>query len=125
MRARRARPGIQALASAAGRDLSRATCLDLGFTLGPRLNAAGRLEDMAQGIECLVTADADRATALAQRLDALNRERRGIESDMQASALASLENVEATPGWWGCSPPASGSAFTARRCASRPAPPAN
>jgi single-stranded-DNA-specific exonuclease len=96
MRARRARPGIQALASAAGRDLSRATCLDLGFTLGPRLNAAGRLEDMAQGIECLVTADADRATALAQRLDALNRERRGIESDMQASALASLENVEAT-----------------------------
>jgi single-stranded-DNA-specific exonuclease len=91
----RTRPGIAALLRAAGRDAARVSTYDLGFVVGPRLNAAGRLEDMALGIECLVTDDAAHATELAQRLDALNRERREIEADMQASALAALEGIEA------------------------------
>lgn len=95
LRAGRTRPGIAALAAVAGRTLARATTQDLGFLLGPRLNAAGRLEDMALGVECLVTADPDRARALAQQLDGLNRERRDIEADMQAQALAAVERVDA------------------------------
>ena len=98
MRAGKTRPGISALARAAGRSLSRATCYELGFVLGPRINAAGRLEDMSEGIECLITLDESRAQALAGRLDGLNRERRGIESDMQAAALASLDAIEAAEG---------------------------
>jgi single-stranded-DNA-specific exonuclease len=95
IRAGRTRPGIAALLRAAGRDAARASTYDLGFVVGPRLNAAGRLQDMAVGIECLVTEDAAAATELATRLDALNRERREIEADMQASALASLDGIEA------------------------------
>jgi single-stranded-DNA-specific exonuclease len=91
----RTRPGIAALLQAAGRDTARVSAYDLGYVVGPRLNAAGRLEDMALGIECLVTGDAARAAELAQRLDALNRERREIEADMQASALATLAGIEA------------------------------
>ncbi len=90
----RTRPGIAALLRAAGRDATRASTYDLGFVVGPRLNAAGRLEDMALGIECLVTDDPARAEELAKRLDALNRERREIEADMQASALAALEGID-------------------------------
>ncbi|MBI1398311.1 MAG: single-stranded-DNA-specific exonuclease RecJ [Betaproteobacteria bacterium] len=90
MRAGRTRPGIQALARVAGRPLASATCHDLGFVLGPRLNAAGRMEDMAQGIECLITNDADHALALAGQLDGLNRERREVEADMQAAALDAI-----------------------------------
>jgi len=95
IRAGRTRPGIAALLRAAGRDAARASTYDLGFVVGPRLNAAGRLQDMAVGIECLVTEDTATATELAARLDALNRERREIEADMQASALASLDGIEA------------------------------
>jgi single-stranded-DNA-specific exonuclease len=100
IRAGTARPGILALLKAAGRDPTRASPYDLGFVAGPRLNAAGRLEDMAQGIACLVADDPGEAARLAASLDALNRERREIEAGMQASALASLEGAD--PGA-GCS----------------------
>lgn len=88
-------PGLRALFRVAGRDAERASTFDLGFALGPRLNAAGRLADMALGIECLVTDDLGRALNIAQQLDQLNRERRGIESDMQDQALALLDTLEA------------------------------
>jgi single-stranded-DNA-specific exonuclease len=89
----RSRPGIQSLLSVAGRDATRAAAYDLGFVVGPRLNAAGRLTDMSLGIECLVTGDRGRAHDIAQSLDRLNRERREIEAGMQETALASLERV--------------------------------
>jgi single-stranded-DNA-specific exonuclease len=91
MRAGRCQPGIAALFRAAGRDMTRASAYDLGFALGPRLNAAGRLTDMTLGIECLTTDDASRADAIARELDALNRERRNIEAGMQDTALAAIE----------------------------------
>ena len=91
LRARRGCPGIMALLQVAGREPERAVASDLGFAVGPRLNAAGRLEDMSLGIECLVTDDADRAAALARELDGLNRQRREIEGQMTEQALASLE----------------------------------
>ena len=108
IRAGRSRPGIQALLRVAGRDAARASAYDLGFVLGPRLNAAGRLEDMSIGIECLISADAGKASELAGRLDALNRERRGIEANMHDEALSHLEAIEPgdafglslyDPGW--------------------------
>jgi single-stranded-DNA-specific exonuclease len=108
IRARRSRPGIEALLHVAGRVPLRASVYDLGFVLGPRLNAAGRLQDMSLGIECLITADADRASELAVQLDALNRERRTIEADMHDEALAHLERFDPgaafglslyDPGW--------------------------
>jgi single-stranded-DNA-specific exonuclease len=95
IQAGRTRPGLLALMQAAGRPLARASTYDLGFVLGPRLNAAGRLEDMSEGIACLVTHDPGEATRLASRLDTLNRERRAIEAEMHADALASLEAVDA------------------------------
>jgi single-stranded-DNA-specific exonuclease len=95
IRAGRMQPGIAALFQSAGRDPARACAYDLGFVLGPRLNAAGRLADMAIGIECLVTDDAARAAELARTLDGLNRERREIEARMQEEALAHLD---ADPG---------------------------
>ena len=94
MRAGRMQPGIAALFRAAGREARRATPFDLGFALGPRLNAAGRLADMSLGIECLTTEDEGRAWAIAQQLDAINRERRDIEADMQDTALALLDSFE-------------------------------
>ena len=90
MRAGKAHAGVNALFSAAGRDPRRATVFDLGFTLGPRLNAAGRLDDMALGIECLLTDDPAIAQELAAQLDSLNRARRDVESDMLEEALAIL-----------------------------------
>ena len=93
IRAGRACPGVAALIDVAGRDFRRATAFDLGFAVGPRLNAAGRIDDMSLGIECLLAPDEGRARALARRLDELNRERRAIEGEMQASALSM--NVEA------------------------------
>ncbi|MFN3593938.1 MAG: single-stranded-DNA-specific exonuclease RecJ [Thiobacillaceae bacterium] len=98
MRAGLARPGVQALFQAAGRDPARASVYDLGFVLGPRLNAAGRLADMSLGIACLLAPDLDRALPLARELDRLNRERREIEADMQAQALALLETVDVAEG---------------------------
>ncbi len=99
MRAGRCVPGITALAQAAGRDLGRATAADLGFGLAPRLNAAGRLEDMAAGIECLITDDPARAAELAAELDSLNSERRNLQDDMQAQAQAAADGLAAAPGW--------------------------
>jgi single-stranded-DNA-specific exonuclease len=94
IRAGRARPGINALLAAAGRDPTRCSSYELGFVLGPRLNAAGRLEDMSVGIECLLAADEASARPLAQRLDQLNRERRGIEAQMHESALEHLARFD-------------------------------
>jgi single-stranded-DNA-specific exonuclease len=93
MREGRMQPGIAALFQVAGRDPRRASAYDLGFALGPRLNAAGRLADMALGIECLTTDDPQRATAIALELDRLNRERRTIEADMQEAALEAVKKV--------------------------------
>ena len=92
MRAGRMHPGIAALFRAAGREARRATPFDLGFALGPRLNAAGRLADMSLGIECLCTDDEGRAWAIAQELDRINRERRDIEAEMQDAALLKLDD---------------------------------
>jgi single-stranded-DNA-specific exonuclease len=92
MRAGRMHPGIAALFRAAGREARSATPFDLGFALGPRLNAAGRLADMSLGIECLTTDDEGRAWAIAQQLDEINRNRREIEAGMQDTALSLLDN---------------------------------
>lgn len=108
MRRGQACAGIDALFRVAGRSASHAAPWDLGFVLGPRLNAAGRLTDMALGIELLTTDDPVRALELAQQLDALNRERREIEADMHDTALATLQGIEVAdshslvlydPGW--------------------------
>ena len=94
MRADRMQPGIRALFAAAGRDAARATTFDMGFALGPRLNAAGRLADMSLGIECLITDDMGRAINIAQELDTLNRERRSIEAGMQEEAMVGLDTID-------------------------------
>ena len=86
IRAGRMQEGVRALFAVAGRQPMRAGSFDLGFLLGPRLNAAGRLSDMSLGIECLTTDDRGRALEIARRLDDLNQERRTIESEMQAQA---------------------------------------
>src|SRR6266853_1833253 len=86
IRAGRMQEGVRALFAVAARDPTRASGFDLGFLLGPRLNAAGRLSDMSLGIECLTTDDRGRALEIARQLDDLNRERRTIEADMQAQA---------------------------------------
>lgn len=90
----RMQPGIAALFRAAAREARSASAFDLGFGLGPRLNAAGRLSDMSLGIECLTTDDVGRAWELAQQLDTMNRERREIEAGMQQQALADLTQVD-------------------------------
>ena len=94
IRAGRARAGIDALFRVAGRNPSRVSPYDLGFVVGPRLNAAGRLTDMSVGIECLLTQDPIRAAELAKQLDALNRERRDIEAGMQETALALMDKID-------------------------------
>lgn len=86
--------GVHALLAVGGREPGRLTASDLGFIAAPRLNAAGRLEDMALGIECLLSDDPADAHAMAQRLDGLNRERRGIEAGMQQQALATLATLK-------------------------------
>ena len=91
MRAGAVQPGIRALFEVGARDPRRATTYDLGFVIGPRLNAAGRLADMSLGIRCLVTDDADEATRCAIELDRLNRERREIESGMTDTAQAIVD----------------------------------
>jgi single-stranded-DNA-specific exonuclease len=95
IRAGRMVPGLRALFAAAGREPERAHSFDLGFALGPRLNAAGRLSDMSLGIECLITDDFARAATLAEQLDAMNRERREIEQGMQEEAEAQLAGIDA------------------------------
>jgi single-stranded-DNA-specific exonuclease len=98
LREGRGKAGLAALARAGGRDTARANCFDLGFILGPRLNAAGRLADMGLGIECLVTDDEARAANCAQELDRLNRERRKIEGQMLDEASAALEGIAEPAG---------------------------
>lgn len=84
-------PGIVALLELSDRDFTRAVAADLGFAVAARLNAAGRLDDMSLGIECLLTDDSIRAREMARTLDKLNEERKTIEYDMQAQALDALQ----------------------------------
>ena len=93
IRAGRCVPGITALLEVAQRKRADLTATDLGFSVAPRLNAAGRLEDMTIGIQCLLADDIASATALATRLDGINRERRQIEARMQADALAAVRGL--------------------------------
>ncbi len=90
-----AQPGIAALFALANRSTERATAFDLGFVAGPRINAAGRLDDMSIGIRCLVSDDPGEARALAARLDTLNAERRGIEAAMRDEAMAVIDALDA------------------------------
>ncbi len=85
--------GIKALFERSGRNLQRVVASDLGFAIGPRLNAAGRLDDMSVGIECLLTEDATVAFELARSLDELNRERRQIENEMRQQAVGDIETL--------------------------------
>lgn len=91
-----ARPGLLALLRCGKRDYRFASAADLGFAVGPRLNAAGRLEDMATGIRCLLSDEPDEASRLAQELDALNRQRRDMQQNMQTEALQQAEQLLAT-----------------------------
>jgi single-stranded-DNA-specific exonuclease len=94
IRAGRCCAGIQALLRVARRPMVQASSYELGFIVGPRLNAAGRLEDMSIGIRCLLSDDTAEAHDIAAKLDALNHERRSIEADMQDSALAALNTFD-------------------------------
>ncbi len=99
IRAERACAGINAIFKIAKKDWAKASAYELGFIVGPRLNAAGRLEDMGLGICCLLTDDANEALAIATKLDSLNQERRGIEAEMQEVALAALEQITPEDGY--------------------------
>lgn len=88
--------GINMLAEVAGRKVNQLVAADLGFVIGPRLNAAGRLDDMRLGIECLITNDASTAHVMACELDGLNKARREIENQMKVDALKSLSVMELT-----------------------------
>lgn len=98
IRAGRCRPGISALLEVAGRSQHRVQASDLGFAVGPRLNAAGRLDDMSIGIECLLADDSLEARQLAVQLDTLNRNRRAIEDDMRQQAEEMLTRVPVKEG---------------------------
>ncbi len=99
IRAERACAGINAIFKVAKKSFAKASAYELGFIVGPRLNAAGRLEDMGLGIRCLLTDDASEAVAIATKLDTLNQERRSIEADMQDVALAALELITPEDGY--------------------------
>jgi single-stranded-DNA-specific exonuclease len=87
------RPGLMALLRLGGRDYRYASAADLGFAVGPRLNAAGRLEDMAAGIRCLLEEDPDEAARLAGQLDELNRQRQDLQEQMQSDALRQVQTL--------------------------------
>ena len=93
----RCRPGIRALFDVAKRQTQHIVAADLGFTIGPRLNAAGRLDDMSVGIECLLADDEQEAYRLAQQLNELNLERRRLEGDMRRDAIAAVEQLQLKP----------------------------
>jgi single-stranded-DNA-specific exonuclease len=95
MRAGRMHAGIAALFRVAGREPRTASPFDLGFAVGPRLNAAGRLADMSLGIECLTTDDEGRAWQIAQELNSINADRKDIEREMQDVALLHLDDFKA------------------------------
>ena len=94
IRAGRTCPGILALLEVANRKVRQLSASDLGFSLGPRLNAAGRLDDMSTGIECLLAEKQGSAYELALQLDAMNQDRKQIEADMRKQAFAYLEELE-------------------------------
>jgi single-stranded-DNA-specific exonuclease len=94
IRAGRACPGINALLRVAGRQFEKVTAQDLGFSVGPRLNAAGRLDDMSLGIACLLTDSEPEALRMAQQLHELNQARRSIEAEMQALAGIALDEFD-------------------------------
>ena len=94
IRSGRALPGILALLRVAKRDYQRLRANDLGFAIGPRLNAAGRLDDISLGIECLLTQDPAMAEQYAAELNTLNQERRLIETEMQAQAIACVDDLQ-------------------------------
>jgi len=96
IRAGKACAGIRALFQAAGREITRCSSTDLGFFIGPRLNAAGRLEDMSAGVECLTTDSAATAEAIASELNELNSQRKNIEQGMLTEALADMEALLVT-----------------------------
>jgi len=93
IRAGRCRAGIKSLLEIAGRNPRRLTATDLGFGVGPRLNAAGRLDDMSTGIECLLTDHVGSAHKLALQLDAMNKDRKQIEADMRDQAFDYLKEI--------------------------------
>jgi len=93
IRSGHSRPGIQALLRIAGKNPARLVATDLGFALGPRLNAAGRLDDISLGIQCLLCDDPQQALHTAQELDELNQDRKSIETGMQQQALAIVEQL--------------------------------
>jgi single-stranded-DNA-specific exonuclease len=94
MRSGQMHPGLQALFEISGRNPSQSNTFDLGFGLGPRLNAAGRLADMSLGIRCLLAQDASQAKKLARELDQMNRERREIEGEMKEAAIDHLLDID-------------------------------
>ena len=94
IRAGKCSPGIKAIIKVAGRQIERLTASDLAFAVGPRLNAAGRIEDMAIGIESLLCDDAHKALQLAATLDDLNRERKEIEAEMKQQALQIINRIQ-------------------------------
>ncbi len=94
IRSARCCPGILALMRLSGRDFKRATAQDLGFSVGPRLNAAGRLDDMSLGISCLISDSETEVMLMARKLHELNFERRVIEADMQYCANVTLDNLD-------------------------------
>jgi single-stranded-DNA-specific exonuclease len=93
IRSGRCRPGIQALLRIAGKNPKRLVATDLGFAIGPRLNAAGRLDDISLGIQCLLTDDLNEAMQTAESLDQLNKDRRSIEQSMQQEAMMELDKL--------------------------------
>jgi single-stranded-DNA-specific exonuclease len=99
MRQGRACAGIRALFNAAARSINVANTGDLGFMIGPRLNAAGRLDDMSLGITCLLSSDEEEANRIAQQLHQMNILRRQIETDMQEQAQAHLANITTTDNY--------------------------
>jgi single-stranded-DNA-specific exonuclease len=91
-------PGITALCEVTGRPQARLSASDIGFYLGPRLNAAGRLEDMGQGIECLLSDDLDTARSIARRLHEINRQRGELTTAMETQALARIDRLAPDAG---------------------------
>ncbi len=96
IRAGRCRPGIKSLLEIAGKQAHKLIASDFGFALGPRLNAAGRLDDMSLGIQCLLCDSENLAREMAAQLDELNRDRKAIETGMQQEALGMLQKTLAT-----------------------------
>jgi single-stranded-DNA-specific exonuclease len=94
IRAGRSSAGMRALLQVARKTTSQVSSYELGFVIGPRLNAAGRLDDMSLGIRCLLTDDEKEASEIAAKLDALNHERRSIEAGMQDTALSALDTFD-------------------------------